>query len=194
MLADILCLRGCNSFEQMQDFLSPHLRLLAPPEQWPGVLESAEILSQSLIAAELKGESFLVWGDYDVDGITASALVLDVLAGHGIEARHHLPDRRQEGYGLNIPMLEQFAAEGVKILLTVDCGISDVEAVSRARLGNDGDCFRPSPAPCCASPCPRHQQSPTQSLSLPTIGRCGSGLFPDGSGQQQTYRPYRKAL
>lgn len=133
MLADILCLRGCNSFEQMQDFLSPHLRLLAPPEQWPGVLESAEILSQSLIAAELKGESFLVWGDYDVDGITASALVLDVLAGHGIEARHHLPDRRQEGYGLNIPMLEQFAAEGVKILLTVDCGISDVEAVSRAR-------------------------------------------------------------
>lgn len=133
MLVDILCLRGCNGFEQMQAFLAPHLRLLAPPEQWPGVLEAAEILCQSLITEKLRGEAFLVWGDYDVDGITASALVLDVLAGHGIEARHHLPDRRQEGYGLNIPMLEKFAAEGVKILLTVDCGISDVEAVSRAR-------------------------------------------------------------
>ncbi|MEG2172166.1 MAG: single-stranded-DNA-specific exonuclease RecJ [Desulfovibrionaceae bacterium] len=129
VLVNILLLRGCTSLEDMDVFLSPHLRLLAPPEQWPGVVEAAEILSQCLI----NGAPFLVWGDYDVDGITASALVLDVLEGHGIPARHHLPDRREEGYGLNIPMLEKFAAEGVKVLLTVDCGISDVNAVTRAR-------------------------------------------------------------
>lgn len=129
LLVDILLLRGCNTLEDMDIFLSPHLRLLAPLEQWPGVVEAAEILSQCLI----RGESLLVWGDYDVDGITASALVLDVLEGHGITARHHLPDRRQEGYGLNIPMLEKFAAEGIKVVLTVDCGISDVEPVNRAR-------------------------------------------------------------
>lgn len=129
VLVDILLLRGCASLEDMDVFLSPHLRLLAPLEEWPGLVEAADILSQCLI----KGEPFLVWGDYDVDGITASTLVLDVLEGHGIAARHHLPDRRQEGYGLNIPMLEKFAAEGIKVILTVDCGISDVEAVSRAR-------------------------------------------------------------
>lgn len=129
VLVDILLLRGCTSLEDMDVFLSPHLRLLAPLEQWPGLVEAADILSQCLI----KGEPFLVWGDYDVDGITASALVLDVLEGHGITARHHLPDRRQEGYGLNIPMLEKFAAEGIKVILTVDCGISDVEPVTRAR-------------------------------------------------------------
>lgn len=129
VLVDILRTRGCNCLEEMHVFLSPHLRLLAPLEEWPGVIQAADCISQCL----KQGDSFLVWGDYDVDGITASSLVLDVLEGHGICARHHLPDRRSEGYGLNIPMLEQFAAEGVKILLTVDCGISDVDAVTRAK-------------------------------------------------------------
>lgn len=129
VLVDILLLRGCTSLEDMDVFLSPHLRLLAPLNQWPGVAESADILSQCLI----EGDPFLVWGDYDVDGITATALVLDVLESHGIQARSHLPDRRGEGYGLNIPMVEKFAAEGIKVMLTVDCGISDVEAITRAR-------------------------------------------------------------
>lgn len=129
VLVDILSIRGCTNLEEMQVFLSPHLRLLAPLQEWPGIMEAADCLSQCLI----RGDNFLVWGDYDVDGITASSLVLDVLEGHGIAARHHLPDRRCEGYGLNIPTLERFAAEGVKVLLTVDCGISDVEAVARAK-------------------------------------------------------------
>lgn len=129
VLVQILSLRGCNNLEEMDVFLSPLLRLLAPPEKWPGVPEAAALLASCLV----KGQKFLVWGDYDVDGITASTLVLDVLHGHGIEALHHLPDRRVEGYGLNIPMLEQYAAQGVEILLTVDCGISDVEAITRAR-------------------------------------------------------------
>lgn len=129
VLVDILRIRGCNTLEEMQVFLSPHLRLLAPLQEWPGVVEAADCLYACLT----RGDAFLVWGDYDVDGITASSLVLDVLEGHGISARHHLPDRRSEGYGLNIPMLERFAAEGIKVLLTVDCGISDVEAITRAR-------------------------------------------------------------
>lgn len=129
VLVDILRIRGCSSLEEMHVFLSPHLRLLAPLEEWPGVIQAADCIIQCL----KQGDSFLVWGDYDVDGITASSLVLDVLEGHGINARHHLPDRRSEGYGLNIPMLEQFAAQGVKVLLTVDCGISDIGAVTRAK-------------------------------------------------------------
>ncbi len=113
----------------MHAFLSPNLRLLAPPDCWPGLPEAASVLCDALRA----GKSLAVWGDYDVDGITSTALVLDVLQRHGIEARPYLPDRRSEGYGLNIPALERLAAEGVSALLTVDCGISDAEAVARAR-------------------------------------------------------------
>ncbi|MDE7064904.1 MAG: DHH family phosphoesterase, partial [Desulfovibrionaceae bacterium] len=129
LLLDLLWKRGLDSKTEMDAFLSPNLRLLAPPDRWPGLPEAAEVLRDALRA----GKSLAVWGDYDVDGITSTALVLDVLQQHGIEARPYLPDRRSEGYGLNIPALERLAAEGVAALLTVDCGISDAEAVARAR-------------------------------------------------------------
>jgi single-stranded-DNA-specific exonuclease len=128
-LLDILWKRGLDSPEEIDVFLSPGLRHLAPPEDWPGIEHSAQTLAEGLLA----GKKFAVWGDYDVDGVTSVALVQDVLATHGIEAVTHLPDRRGEGYGLNNASLELLAAQGVRLLLTVDCGISDVQAVDRAR-------------------------------------------------------------
>jgi len=128
-LLDILVRRGLGSLEEIDVFLSPGLRHLAPPEDWPGVGDSARTLAEGLLA----GKTFAVWGDYDVDGISSAALVQDVLATHGIAAIAHLPDRRSEGYGLNVASLERLAAQGVRLLLTVDCGISDVQAVDRAR-------------------------------------------------------------
>lgn len=128
-LLDLLWKRGLDSKESMDAFLSPNLRLLAPPQCWPGLPDAAAVVIDALRA----NKSLVVWGDYDVDGITSTALVLDVLQRHGIAARPYLPDRRSEGYGLNIPALERLAAEGISVLLTVDCGISDVEAVARAR-------------------------------------------------------------
>ena len=127
-LLDILWRRGLGSPEEIDAFLSPGLRRLAPPEEWPGMECSAQTLAGGLLA----GKKFAVWGDYDVDGVSSAALVRDVLATHGIASTVHLPDRR-EGYGLNNASLEQLAAQGVQMLLTVDCGISDVQAVSRAR-------------------------------------------------------------
>ncbi len=129
LLLEILWRRGLTEAGAMEDFLSARLNALTPPARWPQIPQAAELLARELLA----GKKLAVWGDYDVDGITASTLVLDVLEAHGIQAGRHLPDRRSEGYGLNIPQVEALAAQGYGILLTVDCGISDVEPVRRAR-------------------------------------------------------------
>ncbi len=132
--ATLLWQRGFQSLDDMSLFLSPNLRHLAPPSDWPGLEAGANALAEGLLA----GKTLLVWGDYDVDGITATALVKDFLAFHGYRARHHIPSRLTDGYGLSVSAIEGFAAEGVTLLLTVDCGIADVEAVKRAReMGMD---------------------------------------------------------
>lgn len=129
LLLEILWRRGFTDAEAINAFLSARLDSLTPPGRWPQLPEAAALIAEGL----LSGKRLAVWGDYDVDGVTATALVLDVLAAHGFEAAHHLPDRQAEGYGLNIPGVEALAEAGCGILLTVDCGISDAGAVARAR-------------------------------------------------------------
>ena len=136
LLLDILWRRGLDSPEELDAYLSARLPDLVPPSRWPQFPQAAEVISKAL----LDGKKLAVWGDYDVDGITSSTLVLDVLEAHGLETLWHVPDRRSEGYGLNVPAIEALAAQGCGILLTVDCGISDVAAVARAReLGPEDD-------------------------------------------------------
>lgn len=129
LIAQLLWLRGISSREEMGEYLSPGLRNLAPFAKWKGLEDAADLLCEGL----KNGLPFAVWGDYDVDGITATALVLDVLSQHGITARHHIPNRFEEGYGINIAGIEALAAEGVRLLLTVDCGIADKDSIARAR-------------------------------------------------------------
>ena len=129
LLLQLLRLRNVVGSDHVDSFLSPNLRLLAAPELWPGMSEAARVLHDALLA----GKKMAVWGDYDVDGITASAVVLDVLDFHGFDVLSYLPDRCAEGYGLNKEALDDLAAQGIEVLLTVDCGISDVEAVAHAR-------------------------------------------------------------
>ena len=129
LLGRLLWQRGQRDATAMRDFLNPSLRNLAPLEDWPGLSAAAEILVGGL----LQGKKLCVWGDYDVDGITSTALVLEFLSRYGFAAESHIPDRLTEGYGLNMPGISRLAGEGVGLLLTVDCGISDMEAVARAR-------------------------------------------------------------
>lgn len=132
--ASLLWRRGISSADDAEHFMEPCLRHLSRPELWPGMSEGARLLSTGLLA----GKKFAVWGDYDVDGVTATALVCQVLAHYDIPVTWHLPQRQSEGYGLNIPELEKLAEEGIRLLLTVDCGISDHAAIARAReLGMD---------------------------------------------------------
>ncbi|WP_432612320.1 single-stranded-DNA-specific exonuclease RecJ [Desulfovibrio desulfuricans] len=129
LLLEILWRRGLSEREAIDAFLSARLSSLTPPDQWPQLPKAANLLATELLA----GKKLAVWGDYDVDGLTAATLVLDVLESHGITASWHIPDRRSEGYGLNVQHIEALAAEGCGILLTVDCGISDFAPVKRAR-------------------------------------------------------------
>lgn len=128
-LASLLWRRNFRDADDINLFLNPMLRHLSAPTAWPGVSEAADLLISGLLA----GKRLVVWGDYDVDGVTATALVMQVLRHHGFPVEWHLPDRLTEGYGLNVEHVERLAASGVSMLLTVDCGISDTAAVARAR-------------------------------------------------------------
>jgi single-stranded-DNA-specific exonuclease len=129
VFAELLWQRGFTTLEAMARFLAPKLRNLAPLNAWPDITTSARVLH----AALNEGRTMLVWGDYDVDGITATALVKEFMAFHGHAIRHHIPSRLQSGYGLNTATIEALAAEGVSLLLTVDCGITDVAEIARAK-------------------------------------------------------------
>ena len=113
LLLDILWRRGLDSPEELDAYLSARLPDLVPPSRWPQFPQAAEVISKAL----LDGKKLAVWGDYDVDGVTSSTLVLDVLEAHGLEALWHVPDRRSEGYGLNIPAIEELAAQGGAALI-----------------------------------------------------------------------------
>jgi len=129
LIVEILWNRGLTNVEDMDKFLSPLLRHMTNPNEIPGLTEAAEALAKGIG----EGRTLAVWGDYDVDGITATAVVKQFFSMHGIKIMHHLPNRMEEGYGMNIPGVEQLAADGAQMLLTVDCGISDIEPIAKAR-------------------------------------------------------------
>ncbi len=128
-LCRILHNRGMTSPEEMQLFLSPGLRYLEPLEAWPQLQQAADLTASSVN----KGEKIAVWGDYDVDGITSAALLKDFFQLKGVDIRCFLPHRVQDGYGLNLAGIEKLAGEGIKTLITVDCGISHHREISRAK-------------------------------------------------------------
>ena len=129
LLVLLLGNRGLTSLAEMELFLSPGLRHLASLEAWPGLEEAANLLCQAV----LDGETLGIWGDYDVDGITSTALLKDFFQRFGVNCLHHIPNRLEEGYGLNREHILLLAQQGVTTLVTVDSGISDVEAVAFAR-------------------------------------------------------------
>lgn len=133
-LQDILWQRGLVDEQQIDSFLNARLSELVNPEQWPQIPAAADFLVKALF----EGKKLVVWGDYDVDGTTSTALVLDVLQFHGMNALWHIPDRHKEGYGINVPCIEHLHELGCQVLLSVDSGIADVKAITRAReLGMD---------------------------------------------------------
>ena len=88
--------------------------------------------------AMTRGEKIAVFGDYDVDGITATCLLTDFLRRHGADVVSYIPGRLEEGYGLNPIAIRQLHADGVKLIVTVDCGITAVEEANLcASLGID---------------------------------------------------------
>ncbi len=128
-LARLLWRRGVSSLSAMDRYLSPGLRHLPRLETWPALIQGAEVLAEGIKHGLRVG----VWGDYDVDGITSTALLVDFFRHKGVPVSFALPDRFEDGYGLTVQGVERLAAQKVGLLLTVDCGIADVGAITRAR-------------------------------------------------------------
>lgn len=134
LLAQLLVNRGISDPEPARAFLRPEVTRLEDPQLLPGVGRAVERITSALRA----DEKILVYGDYDVDGVSATALLVGLFRFLGRAVDYYIPDRFHEGYSLSPKAIERFARDGVKVLITVDCGTTDVAEVARARdLGID---------------------------------------------------------
>ena len=134
LVAAVLCARGMNSLEQARAFLSTERTPLLPA----GQMKDLDRAAQRVRLALERGEVMAVYGDYDVDGITATCLLTQFLTSRGGQVRSYIPDRLEEGYGLNREAVSALAGQGVTLIITVDCGITAVDEVEYARsLGVD---------------------------------------------------------
>ncbi|MBM3548878.1 MAG: single-stranded-DNA-specific exonuclease RecJ [Alphaproteobacteria bacterium] len=116
--------------DQADRFLKPTLRDWLPD---PGHLIDMEKAADRLLRAVRDGELIAIFGDYDVDGATSSALLHRYLAAVGGKVRVYIPDRMTEGYGPNAPALRKLKSEGAAVAVTVDCGTTAFEALSEAK-------------------------------------------------------------
>lgn len=134
LVAAVLCARGLGTREQATEFLSWHPRLLCDPFQ----MQDMELAVARISLAIERGEKLAVYGDYDVDGITATCLLTHYLKSCGASVAYYIPCRLEEGYGVNCEAIDTLHAEGVQLIITVDCGITAVtEAAYAKKLGID---------------------------------------------------------
>ena len=134
LLARVLAGRGVSP-EEVEAFLDPSIRRLMPD---PHQLTDMEAAAGRLADAVEKGEAVAVFGDYDVDGATAAALLTYYLRQCGLDPIVHIPDRIFEGYGPNVDAIRSFADRRTKLLVTVDCGTTSQETLEEAnKLGLD---------------------------------------------------------
>ena len=121
--------RGVCTVEAARAFLRPSLASLPDPYQ----MADAEVAAERLCKAIVDGERICVYGDYDVDGVSSSALLATFLRSVDAPARVFLPDRFVDGYGLNLQRVEELSDEGVDLFISVDCGSNAIEPIAAAR-------------------------------------------------------------
>lgn len=129
IIARVLLNRGICETEEIDKFLHPKLENLHDPF----LLNDMEIAVHRIIECINKKEKITIYGDYDVDGITSIATLSKFLTELGVENDYYLPNRLDEGYGLNNNALDKIAKSGTKLLITVDCGISAYDEIEYAK-------------------------------------------------------------
>jgi len=125
--AQVLLSKGLKDIDEIYSFLNPNIDNIDPFEI-TGIYEATKIIDAA-IKSEIK---ILINGDYDADGLTSTAILYDILIKKGAKAFYHIPHRIQHGYGLTIKSIEEAKKIGAKLIITVDCGIRDFEAVEYA--------------------------------------------------------------
>lgn len=134
VFAQILVNRGIKTVPDIQDFLNPGLSGLSDPFDLHGMREAIDRIK----AAHARGERVLVHGDYDADGLTATAIMVSALRTAGLDTDYFIPHRMVHGYGFNSVGVAAAQKVGARLVITVDCGISSFEATAHAKsLGMD---------------------------------------------------------
>jgi single-stranded-DNA-specific exonuclease len=167
-VAWVLVRRGLADPAEARAFLASD-GPLEPPEAIPGIPEAAD-----RVARAVRGnERIVVHGDYDCDGISSTAILVQALSARGADVRAFLPSRFTDGYGVSVATVERLADEGCDLLVTVDCGTTAVEALTRAaELGID------------SVVCDHHLAGgvrPPAIIANPALGR-GSDALPAAAG------------
>lgn len=146
LTARILAARGLMEPEAVTAFLSPGLSSMLDPFLMSGMAQAVE----RLVAARRNGEQVCIYGDYDVDGISATALLVSGFTALGLRASYHIPSRMEDGYGLNSEALVLIRERGCHLVVSVDCGVTALEEARLCReIGLDliiTDHHQPLPA------------------------------------------------
>ncbi len=128
--AELLLLRGINSPDQAKSYLNPTLRQDLPN---PRLLKNSEIAVERIIRAIKNKEYITIFTDFDVDGMTSGSQLYLILSKAGAKLRYYVPDREKEGYGLSEYAVNKLHKEKTELLITLDCGISNVKEIELAK-------------------------------------------------------------
>ncbi|MBO5370237.1 MAG: single-stranded-DNA-specific exonuclease RecJ, partial [Clostridia bacterium] len=123
--AQVLINRGITEESQVYDFINPDIGQFLNPFDMKNMKEATECICFHIE----KGSKIAVFGDYDVDGITSTYILYDYLKNLGVDAVYYIPNRSDEGYGLNTGAVDSLCAEGVQLIITVDVGITAINEV-----------------------------------------------------------------
>ena len=126
--------------EDIEVFLNPTRKNFHDPFLMPDM----EIAVERIIKAINNKEKIIIYGDYDVDGITSITVLKSFLKDRGVEVGQYIPNRLEEGYGLNKPAIDEIAKNNYKLMITVDCGISAIAEIDYANsIRNRNNSNRP---------------------------------------------------
>jgi len=129
LAAQVLCNRGLTDLDRAKAFFDPKLSDLLPPDALEGSRKAADLIAEAVKQAR----KIVIYGDYDVDGITGTAILWRVLRMARAHVDYYIPHRLEEGYGLNEQAVRQIVADGAGLIITVDCGITACGPVQAAK-------------------------------------------------------------
>lgn len=127
-IASILCNRGITNFDEAKRFFRPSLDDLHDPF----LMQDMEKAVVRLVDAIDKGEKIMVFGDYDVDGTTSTAMMYQFLSNFTDRLEYYIPDRFKEGYGISGASIDHAKSQGITLIIALDCGITSVDLVAHA--------------------------------------------------------------
>lgn len=128
LVATVLANRGITEEKEIKTFLEPTREDFYDPYLLPDMRKAVDRIMQAI----KKQEKILIYGDYDVDGITSITVLKKFLEERGLEVGYHVPNRLEEGYGLNKEAIDEIVNQGYHLMITVDCGISGIEEIQYA--------------------------------------------------------------